>query len=64
VVKESESVAVHSKDMHLLAGDAILPLSLHLLIREKEELIVPKMKVPDDHPLEKLVVKVPSTKGT
>jgi hypothetical protein len=64
VLKGSESVAVHSRDMHLLAEDAILPLSLHLLKREKEGLIVPKMKLPDDHPLAKSPAKVPSTART
>lgn len=48
--KESESVVVRFRDMLQLTGDAILPLSLHLLKQEIEGLIVPKMKVPDDHP--------------
>jgi hypothetical protein len=50
VAKESESDVVRSRDMHQLIGDATLHLSLHLLKQEIEGLIVPKMKVPDDHP--------------
>jgi hypothetical protein len=63
VAKGSENVVVRYRDMHQLTGDATLPLSHHLLKQGIEGLIVPKMKVPDDHPPTN-PVEVPSETGT
>jgi hypothetical protein len=63
VAKGSESVVVRSRDMHQLTGDATLPLSLHPLKQEIEGLIVPKMKVLDNHPLAIPAVEVLSAIG-
>ncbi len=64
MAKGRESVVVRSRDMHQLTGDTTLPLSLHLLKPEIEGLIVPKMKVPDDHPLAIPAVEVLSAART
>lgn len=50
-MEEIESVVALFRDMSRLGEGEILPLSLHLMKRGIEGLIVPKMKTPDEYPL-------------